>query len=180
MCSFAAAGLVMGAFSTLSSFAGQRQQAQATQASAQFNAKVASNNAILARQQAGQARDIGKVNLAQQQLEARQLIGLQRATLAGSGVLTGVGSARDIETGTRAQAGVDAATIRSNTAREALGFLTQGANFDAQGGLILAEGSNRASAINSESFSTLLTGAGSVATKWNAYRNTGVKPFGAF
>lgn len=180
MCSIAGAGLVLSAFGTLSAFAGQRQQAQATQASATFNAQVAANNATIARQQAGQAHDIGKVNLAKQQLEARKLIGLQRAALAGGGVLVGQGSAADITAGTRAQAGVDAATIRSNTAREALGFLAQGANFDAQGGLILAEGSNRASAINSESFSTLLTGAGSVATKWNAYRDTGVKPFGAF
>ena len=180
MCSIAAAGLVLSAVGTLSSFAGQQQQAQATQASAAFNAQVAANNAIIARQQATQAHDIGKVKSAREQLAARKLIGLQRATLAGNGVLVGAGSAADIEADTRAQAGVDASTIRSNAAREALGFLTQGANFDAQGGLILAEGSNRASAINSESFSTLLSGAGSVASKWNAYRDKDVKPFGAF
>ncbi len=61
MCSFAAAGLILSAVGTLSSFAGQQQQAQATQASAAFNAQVAANKAIVARQQATQAHDIRKV-----------------------------------------------------------------------------------------------------------------------
>ena len=82
MCSIAAAGLVLSAVGTLSSFAGQQQQASAERSSAAFNAQVAANNAIVARQQATQAHDIGKVKSAREQLAARKLIGLQRATLA--------------------------------------------------------------------------------------------------
>ncbi len=170
MCSIAAAGLGLSMFGTLASFAGQRQQAQATQGSTQFNAQVARNNATLARQQAGQAHAVGKVEAAKEALRARQEIGQARASSAGRGVLvSGESEAQGVED-IRNRAGVDVATIRTNAARESLGFITQGANFDAQGGLILAEGSNRASAINSQATASLLVGAGSVATKWNAYR----------
>ncbi len=173
MCSIAAAGLGLSMFGTLASFAGQQQQAQATQASAQFNAQVARNNATLARQQAVQAHGVGKVEAAKEALRARQLIGLARTAGAGRGVsVSGESETQGIED-IRNRAGVDVATIRTNAARESLGFITQGANFDAQGGLILAEGSNRASALNAQATSSLLVGAGSVATKWNAYRDTG-------
>jgi hypothetical protein len=173
MCSIMAAGLAISMLGTLSQAAGQRQQAEAAEKSAQFNAQVARNNATVARQQAVQAHDTGKVKSAQEALKARQLAGLSRTAGAGRGALvSGESEAQAIEE-IRNRAGVDVATIRSNTARESLGFITQGANFDAQGGLILAEGSNRASALNAQASASLLTGAGSVATKWNAYRDTG-------
>ncbi len=170
MCSIAAAGLAITALGALSQAQGQRQQAKAAEQSAQFNAQVARNNATLARQQAGQAHAVGKVEAAKEALRARQEIGQARASSAGRGVLvSGESETQGIED-IRNRAGVDVATIRTNAARESLGFITQGANFDAQGGLILAEGSNRASALNAQATSSLLVGAGSVATKWNAYR----------
>ena len=174
MCTIAAAGLAFSAFGTLASFAAQRQQGAAAEASAQFNAQVQANNAIIARQQATQAHDVGKVESAKEQLEARKLAGLQRATLAGNAVRIDTGSAADIVQDTRDQAAVDASTIRSNAAREALGFLTQAGSFDAQSGLSLAEGANAASAANTEAFGTLLGGASSVAGKWQAYKTAGV------
>ncbi len=180
MCSIAAGTLALSAIGTLSQASGQAQQGQAAQSSAAFNAQVQSNNAIIARQQAVQAHDIGKVESAKGQLRARQLIGLQRSSLAGSGVRVGTGSAADLISDTRAQAGVDAATTRSNAAREALGFLTQGTNFDAQAGVSLAEGSNAASAANLAVGSTILGGAATVASKWQSFRNVGIQPFGAF
>ena len=148
---------------------GAMQQAQGAQQSAEFNAQVAANNSITSRQRAIQEHDVGKVTAAKEALKARQLIGLQRATLAGNAVRVDAGSAADITADTQIQAQLDTATIRENSARSALGFLVQGANFDAQGGLILAEGSNRASAINSKAVGSLLTGAGSVASKWSNY-----------
>ncbi len=181
MCSIAAAGIGLQAFGMISSFMGQRQQAASAEASAAFNAQVARNNATIARQQAGLVHQQGKVAVAKEGLKARQLAGLQRATLAGNGVLVGFGSAGDIVADTGAAAAVDAATLRSNAARQALGFITQSTNFDASAGLIIAEGGNRASALNAQATSSLLTGAGSVADKWNAYRvDTGEDPFDPF
>ncbi len=173
MCSIATAGLGLSALGAFSSFQGQQQQARATEQSAQFNAQVARNNATLARQQAGQAHAVGKVESAKEALRARQLIGLSRTAGAGRGVaVSGESEVQGVED-IRNRAGVDVATIRTNAANESLGFITQGANFDAQAGLILAEGSNRASAMNAQATASLLVGAGSVATKWNAYRDTG-------
>ncbi len=173
MCSIAAAGLALSALGTLAAVQGQRQQAKAAEQSAQFNAQVARNNAITARQQAGTTQQVGKVEAAKVALRARQEAGLRRTTGAGRGALVSGESEAQAAEDIRNVAGVDVATIRSNAARESLGFITQGANFDAQGGLILAEGSNRASALNAQASASLLTGAGSVATKWNAYRDTG-------
>ena len=178
MCSVTAAMIGMSVAGTLMQQQGQQQEAEGERKSSIFNAQVAANNATIARQQATQAHDIGKVQTARQQLKARQLIGLQRASSAGQGVLVDAGSAGDIAGDTRAQSRIDAANIRANTARQALGFLVQGANFDAGGGLILAEGSNRASAINAQASATLLKGAGSVASKWQDYKiATGKSPF---
>ncbi len=173
MCSIAAAGLALSALGTLASFQGQQQQARAAEQSAQFNAQVARNNAEIARQQAGTAQQVGKVEAAKVALRARQEAGLRRTAGAGRGALVSGESETQAAEDIRNVAGVDVATIRSNAARESLGFITQGANFDAQGGLILAEGSNRASALNAQATSSLLVGAGSVATKWTAYRDTG-------
>ena len=171
MCSIALAGLALSALGTIQSFQGQRQQARAAEESAKFNAQVAQNNSIIAQQQAVQAHDVGRVKAAKEGLKARQLIGLQRASSAGQGTRVGVGSAADIEATTRGQAGVDVATIRSNAARESLGFIRQAQGFEQQAGITLAEGSNRASALNSQATSSLLSGASSVATKWGAYRS---------
>ena len=172
MCSIAAAGLALSAFGTIAKFQAQQQQAQAVRDTANFNAQVAANNAITARQQSVQAHDIGKVEAAKAGLKARQLISLQRASSAGQGVLVGQGSAADITADTQAQARVDVGTTRSNAARESLGFITRGTNFDAQQGLILATGSNQASAINTQAQTTLLSGATSVASKWQTYKKT--------
>jgi len=155
---------------SLMSAAGQAQQGAAAQSSANFNAQVAQNNAIIARQQAGTARDIGKVEAAQVGLKARQLAGLQRASLAGNGVLVGSGSAADIVGDTTLQSRVDTQTIRENAARKTMGFLQQGSNFDAQSGLLIATGSNAASAANMQATGTLLSGAGTVAGKWQDYK----------
>ena len=180
MCSIAAIGIVGSVFGAIQQFQGQRQQAKAAEASARFNAQVQRNNAIVAEQQAGAARDVGKVKAAQEQLRARQLIGEQRAGIAGAGVTVGTGSAAQLVEDTAGIGQISATNQRAIAAREALGFTTQAQQFRAQAGLTLAEGSNRASAINAQASASLLTGVGSVATKWRSFRREGEKPFGVF
>ncbi len=178
MCSFAAVGLVFTAFGAIQQFQQQRQQAKAETQSSEFNAAVLRNNAIVAGQQAGAARDVGKVKAAQEQLEARRLIGLQRAGTAGRGGALSAESAQATFQDTAGIGQINATNQRAIAARESLGFTTQASNLRAQAGLTLVEGSNRASALNSAATSSLITGAGSVATKWNSFRTAGVKPFG--
>ena len=169
MCTFAAAGLVFSAFGTITQFFAQRQQAAAAEAAGKFNAEIL-------RQQAVTVHDIGKVEVARNSLKARQLAGLQAATFAGNRVslassLEGDSASQTIQD-TRDAAALDAATIRSNAARQALGFLTQ-AN------VAEATGSNQAAAFNMQATAGLLQGAGMVAFRWQQYRmDTGEDPFG--
>ena len=174
-------GLILSAGSTLFSFFGKKKEAKGEKQAAAFNAAVARNNAIVARQQMGIVHDIGKVKSARLQLGARQDIGATRAAGGSSGARVNVGSNVDAVDDIRMLAGIDASTIRANTAREVQGLQFQATNFDAQAGLILATGSNRAAALNMEGVSTLLTGAAKVASKWKAYKKeTGEDPLSGF
>ena len=170
MCSIAALGIAFSAFGAIQQFQSQRQQAKAEKQSSEFNAAVQRNNALVAERQAGAARDVGKVKAAQEQLEARRLIGLQRAGTAGRGGALSSESAQGLFQDTAGIGQINATNQRAIAARESLGFSTQASNLRAQAGLTLVEGSNRASALNSAATSSLITGAGSVATKWNSFR----------
>ncbi len=170
MCGIAAAGLAITALGAVMSFQQQRQQAKAEKQSAEFNAAIQRNNAIVADQQASSARQVGKVKAAQEGLEARRLVGLQRASAAGAGGLVSGESNQQIFEDTAAIGNINANNQRAIAAREALGFTRQGQNFRAQAGLTIAEGSNRAASFNAAATQSLITGAGSVATKWNSFR----------
>lgn len=164
------AGAVFGAV-------GQVQQGRAAEDRAAHNAAVARNNAIIARQQAVDAEAIGGVKSAQEQLKARQLAGLQRASLAGQGVALDddpESSANQLIFDVFGQGRINAANQRTIAEREALGFRRQAANFEAQAGATIAEGSNTASALNLAATGTLLSGASSVASKWLDYKDQGV------
>ncbi len=170
MCGIAAIGLATTALGAVMSFQSQRRQAKAAKQSAEFNAAVSRNNAIVADQQAGAAHDVGKVKAAQEGLSARRLIGLQRASAGGSGGALSGESFQQTFADTAGLGNINANNQRAIAARESLGFTTQAQNFRAQAGLITAEGSNRASALNAQATASLITGAGSVATKWNSFR----------
>jgi hypothetical protein len=76
---FLAVGLAATAAAGAMSYVGQRQQAKATEAAAEFNAKVAENEAIRVEQERSeQAR--------RTRIENRRLLGKQRALVAKSGV----------------------------------------------------------------------------------------------
>ena len=157
---------------SISERSGLRNQAEATQQSAAFNAQVARNNAIIAERQAEDAIKIGGIEAAQEQLKGRQLVGVQRATLAANGVRL-VNEEDDtgaiIQADTLGLARLNADIARDNAQRRALGFRTQAVNFQNQATLITVEGSNTASALNMQSNNAVLAGIGSVASKWYSF-----------
>lgn len=157
--------------STVLGTVGQLQQGQALEQQAAYQAAVARNNQILAERAAQDALDRGKVAEQQQRMETRQLQGRQRAVLASNGVLVDVGSALDITSDTAAIGEIDALTIRSNAEREALGFRTQGMNFQSEAELARLRGQAASSAATIGAFGTLLSGTGTVAQKWYAFSN---------
>ena len=163
MCSVSLAFMAISAVGTLMSAAGQQQAGQAAQGSAEFNAAVARNNAIAARDSAATEAAIEERNAAEIGLKARQLEGLQRTTLAGN--LTRLDP--DV------LAIIDTQTANFNTSERVRNLLNQSQNFEAQAGLFETQGANAVIAANFESVGTILGGASSVATQWQAYKTVG-------
>lgn len=151
---------------------GQIQQGRAAAAQANYQSQVANNNRILAMRAADDALHRGKIAETQQRFKTRQLIGLQRASLASNGVLVDTGTALGLTVDTAGIGELDALTVRDNAAREADRFRQQGANFAAESELLALKA--KSSSGLGAAFGTLLTGAGSVAGKWYDYNNEGI------
>jgi len=152
---------------------GQMQAGKAAQSQANYQAQVAANNKIIADRQAADALDRGKNAEKAHRIQVAQLAGRQRAVLAGNGVVLDDGTALDITSDTMAMGELDALTIRSNAQREAYAYEVQGMGFQADAGLYAARGQSAASAGQAAGFSSLLSGAGSVADKWYGFKKEG-------
>lgn len=149
------------------------QQSKAQAQAARYQAQVARNNEIIARRQAEDARQRGEIEARRQRQRSNLLQGDVRSKIAGAGVLVDELSAQKEIEDVAAAGELDALTIRSNAEREALGFETRGMNFAAEAGLQSATASNISSSIPVQAGATLLTGAGSVASKWHAFKTEG-------
>jgi len=162
----AIAGLAATAISTGAGIVGNISAGNQAQQQAAYQAGVARNNQILAERAAQDALARGKIEEGQARDKTRQLIGLQRAALAGNGVLIDTGSALNITADTAGIGELDALTIRSNAEREASGYRAQGMNYEAEAAMLRASGKSSKTDSLWQAGSTALTGLGSVATKW--------------
>lgn len=133
---------------------------------ADYQAQVADNNAKTAEANAQYALQVGDTKAGAKQEQTAQMLGAERAGLASSGVEIDSGSALRLQEDTSRLGKVDEDTIRSNAARDAYGFRTQGAGF-------AAAALQDKDAGNLDAFGATLTGASSVAGKWAAYKNNG-------
>ena len=179
-----AVGAVVGFLGRRQEGANQQQFNNYQAAISRNNAIIAENNRINALNLAEDARKRGGADAATFSAKVRRLQGQQKAVLAANGVLVEAGSALDITQETTNIGQLDALTIRSNAEREALGFEQQASNFGAQAAqseaganLQILAGQNAASAANGRALSSLLTGAGSVASKWYNFNSSGVSVF---
>lgn len=124
---------------------GVYQQGQAQKSSADYNAKVAEQNALIARQQAGlRARQQDRLN--------RLRLGSIRAAAGASGGMTGEGSVIDIIADQALQNELQKQEILYEGELKARGF-------DASAGLSRLEGSAASTASKIGVGSTLLSGA---------------------
>jgi glucan-binding YG repeat protein len=152
---------------------GQVQQGKANQARANYQAAVARNNQIIANRQAEDARRRGTLEANLQRQKSRQLVEQQRASIAGAGVLVDQDSALGTIVGTAGLGELDALTIQSNAEREALQFEAQGVNFQTEAQLRTFEGKQAVSSSYLKAGGTLLTGFGSVSSKWYIFNKIG-------
>lgn len=170
MCGPAAALIAITAVSAITSALGQIQQGKAQQREAEYRAAVDRNNATAANAMAQDAIKRGEVAREEKALETKQLLARQRTAFASNGLDVSSGSPVDISGDTAVAGKHDELTIKANAEREALGYRLQASNFEAQAGLTSAQGKAARSAGYSAAFGTLLSGAGSVASKWYAFK----------
>ena len=160
-----AASLVTQGGGLLTQITANRAAAEAAERRGAFEAGVARNDAILAERLAADAIKRGDIAAEEQERKTKLLIGAQRAGFASHGVLVDEGSAGDVTEDTAAFGKLDELTIKHNAEREALGFRTQGANFQSSGELAQLRAFQP-----DTTFGTALTGISSIAGRfvdWN-------------
>lgn len=133
----------------------------------QYAAQVAKNNAQIANWNARLAIQKGQQESEISGLRTGEITGAQRAAAAASGIDPNTGSPIRLQGDTAALGAQDQLTIQNNAALRAWGFQTQATDFLAESQL----DQNRAS---SALVGSLIGGAGSVAEKWNIFKQQGV------
>jgi hypothetical protein len=114
---------------------GQLQAGRAASQEAEFKSRIASNNAIIAGQNAQAELDKGRAERRDKQRETSQRIGLQRAQLAAQGFDVSQGSSIDILGDTAALGEFDALRIDADANNRARNFQFQQDNFNAEANL---------------------------------------------
>jgi hypothetical protein len=120
-------------------------------------------NAGYAEEQATDAIARGAEQAHHVERGTKRLGGVQRAALAAQGVEVSADDALAIQQETGMLGALDAATVRHNARREALGFTRDAETYRMQGRFARQAGANRAGAYRMQSYGTLLTGASDLA-----------------
>ncbi len=140
------------------------RQGQAASAEADFRSQIASNNAIIANQNADIALDRGRAEAREERRKTRQQIGLQRAQLAAQGFSVAEGSSIDILGDTAALGELDVLRIEADAENRARNFRTQAGSFESEAtlGRVASKTARQAGVLGATS--TLITGAGRAGT----------------
>lgn len=162
----AALPLIATVASTVIGAAGTIYQAQSASASANYQAQVNENNAIIADRNAADARKRGAEAEQEHRRRVSALQGKQTAVMAASGVDLGSGSPLNILADTAQMGELDAVTIRNNAEREALGYESQGMNFRAEAQLSRSAAKSARTAGMIGAAGSVVSGFGQVAEKW--------------
>lgn len=146
---FAIASAVGAAVSAKQSHdAGQasKRAGAAEQEAANSQAALDDYNANVALEQASDAMARGKETEARYKDGVNQVLGAQKAGYAGGNIDVTSGSAVDVANDARRLAELDIATIRTNTAREAMGYTVQAHDLSARAAIARKTGKYQAEA----------------------------------
>jgi len=179
VCFFAAAGAAsaLSTFGTVASVASTvvgaysaYQQSKATQQAYNYQAQVASNNAKTSELQAQDAirRGDEEASALRQRIAATK--SAQRVALASNGLDLSDGSALNVLSDTDVLGAQDVLTVKDNALKTAWGYRTQGANYQADAGLLSARASAESPWMAAGT--SLLASAPTVADRWMRYRQT--------
>ena len=131
MCAPAAFAAVMVAGTLVSAY-GQMQATKAANAQADFQSKVADNNARTAEMEAQYAEAQGMRNAETQRRKTAIMIGAQRARMGAAGAVVDSGSFLDLTLDTAKQGELDAMALLNEGKMEAWRARVQGTNYKAQ------------------------------------------------
>lgn len=129
-----------------------------------FEADISRINARLAELGARTALENGQKQVASLTLQAGQLKSRQRASMAANGIDLGEGSAAEIQASTELMKQIDMQTLEANAVRSAWGYRIEGSNL--QSAALMKDGSAAGTSPLMAGASSLLTGAGKVASSW--------------
>lgn len=147
---------------TAQSVIGDRKNAKAARKTAGFEAGIL-------EQQANDATLIGQEAANRAASSNRQLTGEQRVSQAAQGLDLSTGSAADVIASDAKLGELDVLQIQNNAAREALGLRKQAS-------LVRQGGKNTATSYNNRSVGTLLSGAASLYSIYDAYGQNKTTP----
>lgn len=145
--------------------------ARSQQSALRYQAGIADFNARLSEQRAQIAQQQGREQVYSLQRQAAGLKGEQRRAMAANGIDLTTGTAAEIQTQTDFMSQMDQEQAEVNAVREAWGFRTQGANYQAEA---------RTSRANADAISPGLAAAGSLlgsatsmASSWYGFKKQG-------
>ncbi len=164
------AGIAASAVGTGVSMMAASQQAAAQQKALQYQAAVAQQQQQAAKQQADAERAAGDAQAQTALMKAGQEAATIRAVAGASGVDPNTGTPVALQSDTEKLGTLEALTIRWNAERRAYADEVTGTSAGAQSQLDLAAARNVGSAGTVNMFSSLLSGASSVSSKWAQYQ----------
>jgi len=162
-------GMMFNMLGAMAQAQGQRHAGESKAAEYRYQAEIDENNRKVALWKAADAKARGAKEEAALRVKVAGLKGRQRSALAASGVEVGSGSALDILGDTAALGELDALTIRSNAERESYEQNVVASNLKANAGMKRMGADNAIIAGKIGARTSLLAGAGSVASKWYDY-----------
>lgn len=156
------AGLAGGGMSAIGTYGSYQAKAD----NAAYQSQVARNNAVTARMNADLERQSGEIAVVNKGMQTRAVVGRTKAEQAASGVDINKGSGVEVRAGEAELGLLDALTIRSNAAKRAYSFETQGTSFDASAQLLKRESEQASDAAPWAVGGSLLSSASSVGGNW--------------
>jgi hypothetical protein len=165
MC-FATAAIIAGVAGGATTAIGTLEGGAAAANAANYQATVAANNAIIAKQNADYAIQSGQQQASTQSMKGRAVAGKIKANQAASGVDVNTGSAADVQASQREVSKIDSDTVLNNAELKAYGYRSDATNFEAQKGLDQLQAEQAPIGAAFSAAGGLLSSASSVGTRW--------------
>jgi hypothetical protein len=171
---FGAVGVGASLAGGLLSAYGANKQGEAQQQMYNYRAQVSRINADIDRQNSAWALTKGETESQQYGMKAAQQRGAIRAAQGASGLDVNSGSNREVQQSQEKIKDIDMATIRSNAAKVAYDYRTKATMDENQASLDVMAGENAAEAGKINAFSSILGTVGTVSSKWQQGKTTGL------